>query len=168
MPVSDSGFHLTRHQHLHLRCSFPVVEERNFPSICYKIRFGNWQLRWVCLQYWWLKGNKISPSKVSKGSKGTQKETLATSAFPRSRLFVAAALTWPLFLLKPDSSDAIKVRISLKSALGDQAVSVFVLWQPSYCLGNRGGVIVAQKSSQGMAALCVWRVASAQGKGCHI
>lgn len=168
VPVSDSGIHLTRHQHLHLSCSFPVVEERNFPSSCYKTRLGNWQLRWVCLHQRWLKGNKISPSKVFKGSKGTWKETLASSAFPRSRLFVAAALTWLLFLLKPDSSNAIKVRISLKSALGDQAVSVFDLGHPSYCLGNRGGVIMAQKRSQGMAALCVWRVASAQGKGCHI
>lgn len=50
VPVSDSGIHLTRHQHLHLSCSFPVVGERNFPSTCYKTRLGNWQLRWVCLQ----------------------------------------------------------------------------------------------------------------------
>lgn len=48
--VSDSGIHLTRHQHLHLNCSFPVVGEKNFPSICHKTRLGNWQLRWVCLQ----------------------------------------------------------------------------------------------------------------------
>lgn len=80
--------------------------------------------------------------------------TLTSSEFPRSRLFVAAALTWSLFLFKPDSSDAIKVRISLKSALGDQAVSVFVLEHSSFCLGNRGAVIMAQKMNKGMADLC--------------
>lgn len=45
VPVSDSGAHLTRHQHLHLSCSFPVMGERNFPSVCYKTRLGNRQLR---------------------------------------------------------------------------------------------------------------------------